>query len=322
MLYWLCELAGHNPTYKNDYRYINYLKAIRKEYYTGDDHRLPFKLKHIINYVKAYAKRPHLSYDKTIDICLVLLFFFTMARPAEFLLSKHDHKRLSGLKLRNFLRVYDQENKMKLIRLTVEAYKNQAYRKVAKHIYLATLKCKNHINCSCRNIDPYTSILSVLRKRNSLLTKLKNDLQNCSSVPSSQLSERIQALEFQPQNSLFVYSSGRSASTRDLDRIVKEIVWVNKIMAKEHYTSYSLRIGGTTHASMIGIDHPKILKYVGWANSRLADCAQRYIRYSPHELAIISFEMVHGPRTKNVKKPDNKFFDPWNNKINWKPYKK
>ena len=88
-------------------------------------------------------------------------------------------------------------------------------------------------------------------------------------------------------------------------------------METRHYTAYSLRIGGTTAASKAGIPHPLILKYVGWSNSRLADCAQRYMRYTPFELCRLPFMILHKSKnnTKKNDKNDSQIYDPWSENV-------
>ena len=117
-------------------------------------------------------------------------------------------------------------------------------------------------------------------------------------------------------NPLFVKENGNPVNTSDITQIAKNIANINQIVNPKNYTAYSLRIGGTTRASIVGIEHPKILKYVGWTNSRLADCAQRYMRYAPYQLAIIPFQMIHKKRQKE----NNKIYDPWSERLDQKYY--
>ena len=58
MMNWLRETACMRPIYKQHPDVILYMKAIRKEYTKQRDHRLPFRLKHIIKYIK------YLRYEK------------------------------------------------------------------------------------------------------------------------------------------------------------------------------------------------------------------------------------------------------------------
>ena len=79
-----------------------------------------------------------------------------------------------------------------------------------------------------------------------------------------------------------------------------------------------MRIGGTTRASVVCVPHPMILKYVGWSNSRLADCAQRYMRCPPHELARIAFLLMHSKQKITVK---FQIYDSWSERLDAKCYK-
>ena len=84
----------------------------------------------------------------------------------------------------------------------------------------------------------------------------------------------LKTLDVKNANPSFAYSDGKVATTATLRRIAKEMCEANKILDSHHCTAYSYRIGGTTLASMQGIDHPFMLRYVGWSESRLRDCSQ------------------------------------------------
>ena len=80
---------------------------------------------------------------------------------------------------------------------------------------------------------------------------------------------------------------------------------------KHRYTSYSLRIGGTTLASSSGIDHAKIMKYVGWSQKKLPSMAIRYMRFKHEEMALFNYQMIHGYNPKNKIRSNTHFYDPW-----------
>ena len=148
-----------------------------------------------------------------------------------------------------------------------------------------------------------------------------NDYNNPITPPHirHRLYDKIQRLRLRPSNHLFVDMEGKTISTKYLSSIAKEIAKTALILDEKRYTSYSLRIGGTTAASQRGIPHPKILKYVGWSNSRLADCAQRYMRYGPHDLCLVPFHMIHG--SKEEQNSNRKIYDPWSGRIDQKYFK-
>ena len=108
----------------------------------------------------------------------------------------------------------------------------------------------------------------------------------------------MKTLDVKNTNPLVVSSDGEVATTTTLRKIAKEMCEANKMLDSHHYTAYSYRIGGTTLASLQGIDRLFILRHVGWAESRLGDCSQRYMRYSNYELSTMTFQMIHGASNK------------------------
>jgi hypothetical protein len=107
--------------------------------------------------------------------------------------------------------------------------------------------------------------------------------------------------------------------------MVKEIVSCNNIIEKERFKTYSIRIGATTRQHIVGIDHAKILKYIGWSDSRLPSINMRYIRFNVNQLRKVPFEMIHGAMGKSSVQKANlfgNFYDPWDQQIKWKNSKK
>ena len=113
-------------------------------------------------------------------------------------------------------------------------------------------------------------------------------------------------------------------NSADLRSLVNLIVKRNNLKPEKRYASYSLRIGATTTAHLKGISHPKILKYIGWSNSRLPEVAMRYIRFKPENLNKVPYEMIHGTLNSKNSKKNNlcQVFDPWNQRLIWDKFKK
>lgn len=334
MLHWISQLADAPMLWKSSPQFKLFRDSLYKQHEEGVDHRLPFTLKHIHKYTNSLWYPPYpsypfqISYDNLIRVCLANLYFFTMSRQCEILMSPSDNLRMRGIRINQYQRYTDLENKIPLIELSISNYKNAASRKIQKKIYISSTSCyhskqkPNGEECECRKCNPYNLLLLLNKQRYHLCQKLIKLQKSVKSVKArKKLKKRIDSLSFKPDNHLFVWSNGKPVTTSDLSKISKDIVNANKIVDGRHYTSYSLRIGGTTLASQTGIDHPKILKYVGWSNSRLADCAQRYMRYSPSQLSTIPYEMIHGVQNKYRKSMDNKIYDPWSERTNFKFYK-
>ena len=118
-------------------------------------------------------------------------------------------------------------------------------------------------------------------------------------------------------NLLFVKKDGKILTVNHASKISKEITKTQKLPNPERYSAYSFRIGGATRAHNVGIDHPKILKFVGWADNRLPHVSYRYMRYDDAQLSTVPYEMVHGPIQQSdftkikICMNKNSVFDPW-----------
>ena len=208
-----------------------------------------------------------------------------------------------------------------MIQLTINTYKNQISRQIKKHIFFCSTKCKSTRACPCQRCNPYNLLLLLLKRRQSMVDSMleKFNDPNTTYLQRSNLYDKIQRFRLLPSNPLFIDEKGESVKTTFLTTIAKEISHTCQIMDRQRFTAYSLRIGGTTRASQMGIPHPKILKYVGWSNSRLADCAQRYMRYSSNDLCLVPFHMIHGSR-EGPKNP-SQIYDPWSERLNQQYFK-
>ena len=336
MLNWLCELLDTEPTYKKDRLYNLFLAAIKKKYTEGTDHRLPFLIKHLAKYSKTKWKRDasegrnSFIYNNLVEITIAQLYWFTSSRPCEIL--PQSTKTTRGVKFKHLKWVKDKENNVNLLRIQIESYKNQKSKKIFKTISISTTHCKRRHKkrCICRYLNPYVMIQKLIHDRAQLVIALQDELQlnkGLSNKKTKDLKLRIKNLKISPENYLFVYDNGKPARTGKLNKIANDLVKINKMNEANRYKPYSFRIGGTTRASMVGIDHTVILKYVGWQNSRLADCAQRYMRYPEYMLSKVPFEMLHGTcedsnyRRKKPNKLTWKIYDPWSEKTDLSFYK-
>ena len=330
MMNWLCEIACIKPIYKLHPDVKLYMRAIRKQYTTQRDHRLPFKVKHLLVYIKylRYKKnkgKAKMDYNDFVKTTIAQVFLFTMSRPSELLKTRRCDGMSSGLELKYVSEMMDREHNKLVMKLTIKAYKNQASKKIAKHIYISSSKCpaernnirnKNGEKCPCHYLDPISAIKTMLKMRKKLLSNLRNKLgDEISKKERKEINKTLHTLDLNKNNPLFVFDDGKIASTSTLRQIAKDICMANNILDAHHYTAYSFRIGGTTRASTQGIDHPFILRYVGWSESRLGDCSQRYMRYSNYELSTMIYQMIHGPRNNigfvGNSHHKNRTYDPW-----------
>ena len=318
---WICDIVGDPKEYKQDMDYKLYIRALKKQYTEAKDHRLPFRVHHIHNYVKslmAQASKQELSLEEVTKATLAVCYFCTMSRPAELVKPEGSGKKLRGLKFQNYQRLFDEEHQMDLMELTVDLYKNQSSRLIKKKIYLSTTKCTKSRNCWCNEINPHRLIRQMLKMRKKLSLSLAQKLRATHESKSRlKLEKQIQRMTQDGNNYLFVHTSGKPFTYKDISKMAEDCAKVNGILDDNHYTPYSFRIGGTTRAHLAGIEHPMILKYVGWSASRLNDCAQRYMRFAPWQLAMIPFYMLH-PKKAITQWGDT--YDPWSERLNQKYY--
>ena len=330
MMNWLCEIACIKPTYKEHPDVKLYMRAIRKQFTKQRDHRLPFKLKHLLIYTKylRYKKnkgRQRIDYDDFVKTTIAQVFLFTMSRPSELLKTRRCDGMSSGLQLKYISEKYDREHKISVMTLEIKSYKNQASKQIAKHIYLSSAKCsaerkgirnKNGEKCPCHYLDPALAIRTMIKMRKQIVASIKVKLtgQMSKKDRNSEI-KALKSLDLCNSNPLFVFRSGKAATTATLRQIAKDICHANKILDEHHYTAYSFRIGGTTRASIQGIDHPFILRYVGWSESRLGDCSQRYMRHSNYDISTMVYQMIHGPSNDKGfvgnSHHKNRTYDPW-----------
>ena len=88
-------------------------------------------------------KAKFISYTNLLKATLANIYYFTMARPCELLMSQSSPGRLSGILIRNYKRLCDNEHKIPMIQLTIDVYKNQASRKIQKKISKNNRSSKN-----------------------------------------------------------------------------------------------------------------------------------------------------------------------------------
>ena len=336
MLNWLCQIFNVPPLYKNNPTYKVYHDAIKKKYTEGTDHRLPFLMRHIISFTKSKWTRDKREgtnsfiYNNLVEITIAQLYWFTCSRPCEIL--PRNTKKTRGIKFKHLQWVKDKEHKMEILRIQIESYKNQTSKRIFKTISLSTTTCFDNAkkHCNCQYLNPYELIRKMIKERKKLVAKLDLEYQAKEGVTikrKKELKEILANLRLTSENYVFVRDNGQPVRTGYLKEITEQVVEINKISQQKRYKPYSFRIGGTTRASMVGIDHTVILKYVGWKNSRLADCAQRYMRYPEYLLSKVPFEMLHGVGTNSHyrRKPTDlkkwKIYDPWSEKTDFSFYK-
>lgn len=324
-LNWICEIKGELPAYKEDQGYKKYILALKKKYQEGKDHRLPFKLKHILKYVKTLWKhnkngeKISITYKNLVKAALAVTYWCTMSRPNELAKSIDGDDQLRGVKIEDFSYIFDEQHKAMMMRFIIHIFKNQQSRRMKKQIFFTSTSCTKKKGCACMYINPFNLIKRMLKKREAMIDKLFNNLQKKTITKKSKeaITNKLNGLNLAPSNFLFVHANGKPIAPSYITSIAKEIAGVNKICDRNHYTAYSFRIGGTTRAHLVGLNKPLILLYVGWSMNRLPDSSHRYVRHEPFTLATVPYYMVH-PKRNVIDR--GQIYDPWSEGLDKKFY--
>ena len=122
-----------------------------------------------------------------------------------------------------------------------------------------------------------------------------------------------------PTNALFVLSNGNNLTTSRLRPTIRHIIIAAGLTNFDQYSTYSLRIGSTTHCERVRIPHTKTLQYVGWARGNLPDMAHRYTIYPPQSLQWMAHDMMHGYQGERRTASNGlTVYDPWTSHRRWK----
>ena len=174
-----------------------------------------------------------------------------MSRPCEILRSSGSSLRKYGLLIGDIQKRMDIEHNRPMYELKVRT-KNAASRQIFKKIYLSSTRCTYYKTCKCQKMDPYMLLDYYLQRRQQLVDHIQSTLKSGSLSESERITQstRRQNLLINKSKPLLIWSNGTTATTKDLAKISKDIATKAGIVDPQHYTSYSLRIGGTTAASM------------------------------------------------------------------------
>ncbi len=309
MLTWLHDLKRCDPIYKYDPFYKTFVKALKKQYHNPSDTRLPFELDDIIKYtIYLKVKKSNIltvDLNTLLTIIIIQLYFFTMSRPSELLKSQSSKNKL-GLKFNDIS--HESSLNGKFFKFIIKSYKNQQFRKQYKTVIIGDAYCNNvllnrHHKCFCKILNIYELLKVYFFRRKKLALSINNN------------SILKQKLLLSPNNNVFVWKNGTVVTTSHLSKIVKTMVITLKIPNPKRYAPYSLRIGGTTLASINAIPYSKILRYVGWSDNHLPSVSFRYMRYKLDDFRIMINEMIHGVSSNaiNIQKQQRSgvVYDPW-----------
>ena len=335
MLQWIAEVAQKPSPWKTHPSYTHFVRAIHKQYGETSDERLYLKYHHILQYTQKMGVTPSkyksVSLNKLLKVLLIQLYFLSGSRPNELL--KYDTKKsTNGLKLKD-LKYYKLSDPHKNYHsFTITTLKNQRTQNTFKTFEIAQTHCTKWKKCplKCIYINPSKLLYIYLWRRQKIAKQIATAIKENSLYPNeaTHLKKASQNLPLKPNNYAFIWRNGKITTTVDLAHTIDELVKILKLEEPHRYTAYSLRIGCTTRAQAVGIDHPKILKYIGWADSRLPHVSFRYMRYNKEELREMAFEIIHGPIQKSdftklkIDLNNNIVYDPWSYKTRFSKHKR
>ena len=291
---WLYDLMQTKKDYLYDPLFVQFRKAAQKLYGKSKDARLPFKTKHLLVFLRSIGWNGYnhrsLPYDVFIAGVLLLAFFFGIQRPSE-LVKVLSNARKTGLAQKDVTFIRKQPLSDSYMLITIRSMKNAATRNDHKYIPIGQMKCRRAHQCSkqCAILDLFTAFVVLFER-----------LDEVQNVPRH------------PDSPLFCWQNGTPINYTDVAALVKRVVAANNLKQSKCYTPYSLRIGGTTTASLQGVNHRSIMVYVCWSTKNYPDSMMGYIRPGHDILKRIPFDMVHGVPGKAW--DDDRcalVFDPW-----------
>ena len=313
MIGWLHELCHEPKTYKNDGDYQLYIGRLKKQYRKAPKKRLPIRLYHLIEYAKALGAVPgkydQCSFNDLMSFTLALVAFFTASRPSEIVKSADGYNE-SGLICDDLgIRRHPRSKKKLHWLLTVKKFKNQQFRAEPKIIPVASARegCKS-TSCVCKMLDPYRLLARYMVRKAKLAEKKPH----------------LAIFQQKSTDALFIFENGKEVRTTHLGKIAKHIAKVNAVLEPDRFTGYSFRIGGTTLASIQGIEKAMILQYVKWSEDKLPDASHHYILHSEEQLSLMARRMLHGRTRFTIRKSDQtvtKVYDPWATSLTMRPAK-
>ena len=84
---WVCKRLFLGVDWRNEEKLKNFCRDLKKKYPKKKDGRKPFKIYHIISWMRKNEiflnNLETVDYDLLVKACIFLLAFFTMSRPAE-----------------------------------------------------------------------------------------------------------------------------------------------------------------------------------------------------------------------------------------------
>ena len=277
-----CMGADSNTSWRQHYDYVSLRKTLIFRYQLPPTEKMPFTLKHIIEYTKARGVLPGkywtVPYDDLLEIVWLQLSFLTMSRPCELLRKPSDDHKF-GLKFADFQ--YHNPYDWHFYKLKVWHYKNQRSRRLPKDLLISDTRCGD-TTCHCTIVNPYI-LLYVLLKRRKILAKMPHQ---------TALQRRM--LPDHPKNPIFVRRSGHELTTRNTGSIISHLAQVSRVLEPEKYTEYSLRVGGATHCTAAAIPDGLMYRYVGWDTRALPDSGSVYKNPTLELKLRFPYFMLHG----------------------------
>ena len=220
---------------------------------------------------------------------IIILYFLTASRNCELLSMESSSTKL-GLRHENFKKRMPKL-KLRTMLLEIVSFKNQKVRSIPKRILIGNPACGSPANCPCYIVNSVTHLLLYLEQKKLI---------------SSQRTYNLALKEKHVRNHVFVWENGYPITTKDLCKIVREMIEVNKLSQPKRYTPYSLRIGGTTFHISKYMSKTEVMNFVGWAVTK-GNRSARYTRYSDEQKSSFIKRSLHNRASSN----EWTIYDPW-----------
>jgi len=309
---WIDTLTGGTNTYWRQHpRYLHFRAAIQKQHQREAVQQLPINIEYLLTFAHKYNLHHdnlyQIPYDTLLKWTVILHFFFTISRPSE-VLRRTQRGNDFGLDIGDIKPVELIRGDSATIQITVDRFKNCKFRTSVKTIFVHDPTCQQPDCKRCGYLNWPKCYRILLHRRHILAIKSTN------KTAKRNLSIKI------PTNAAYVMSNGSIMTAAKMNHAIKTMMMNIGIRRTTEYSNYSCRIGGTTHCKRIGLDHSKLLQYVGWKLDNLPDMAHRYTRYPSQAMQWIAHDMIHGTNANNRQRnaPSHTFSDPWREYHRWR----
>lgn len=307
---WLGMMLGvTNKHWRYNARYLEFREALLKDLLVPAQQRHPIN----VEWLLAYAKRRNLHKTNLYEVDFNLLgrwtallwLFFLILRPSE-LLRRSSRDKSHGLNIENIRLTRLVRGGAQGYTIQIDRFKTAKSRRSIKTTYMRNPQCYDPTCVKCAYLNPVRCYNVLRHRRKEIYRRMR----------SGAMKDRLNT--YNGSNPAFVRDDGYPIVAKHVADLIKEVAANAGVTTLTMYSTYSARIGATTHCSRIHINNAKICQYVGWQINKLPDMAHRYTLYPPQSLQWMAHDMIHNKRGDRTYHEDNvHIFDPWSAFLRW-----